>query len=214
MAGCPNFLGFTYLHLFASALITTVFAKYPLFELSKDIAWPFLVLFFIAFLGLLIVLMAMSPGPLKYIVFAVYLAIFGTILSKLDDRLEQKGILFEVVATVTAIFLSMTALGFYDKDNILGFGPYLFAALVGLIVARLILLLVVAADGPSQGVAQTNTLLSVVGTGLFSVFVAFDTQVLKREAKACKGNPDYINASLGLYLDIVNLMSNVTDLYE
>ena len=214
MVGCPNFLGMTYLHLFASALVTTVFAKYPLFELSKDMSWVYLILLFLGIFALLFILMSMSPGPLKYIVFAVYLALMGTLLSTLDDRLEQKGLIFEVVATVTGIFLAMTALGFYDKDNLLGFGPYLLAGLLGLIVARLVLLAVLAVDGPSQGVAQTNTLLSVIGTGLFSVFVAYDTQLLKKMAKYCRGNPDYINSSLGLYLDIVNLMSNVSDLYE
>lgn len=214
MAGCPNFLGMTYLHLFASAALTTVFAKYPLFDISKTIPLAFLILFLLVLFGLLFVLMAMSPGPLKYIIFALYLAMMGTLLSQVDDRLEQKGIVFEVVATVAGIFLAMTALGFYDKDNLLGFGPYLLAALLGLILARILLIFVVVADGPSETAQQTNTLLSVVGTILFSVFVAYDTQLLKQMAKYCKGNPDYINASLGLYLDIVNLVSNVSDVYE
>lgn len=218
MAGCPGFLGMTYLHLFVAALITAGFAKYPLYDSQKEkIGLGFLadLLPFVLTLVLLFVLFELSPGPLKYGVFFLFLAVLGTSLQSLEQRLDRKGLVDDVSITVAGIFLAMTALGVYDRGNLLGFGPYLFAALLGLLFARLLLLFVlVSEEVVPESAKQLNLSLSVVGTILFSIFVAYDTQKLKQVAAACRSNPDYIDASLGLYLDIVNLFSNVGDLLE
>ena len=48
------------------------------------------------------------------------------------------------------------------------------------------------------------------GAVLFTVFIAYDTQQMKvRAAAGSKGSPDYIEASLNLYLDVINLFSDV-----
>lgn len=204
----------TYLHLFAAALITAGFANYPLYNVEKGRFSTVDILSIVAVFLLLIVLLYMKPGFLKYGVFFLFLAILGTTLQTLEERLQRKGLVKEVSITVVGIFLAMTALGFYDRGNLLGFGPYLLAALVGLILARLILIFVVSEGDVSEAAKQTNTVLSVIATLLFSIFVAYDTQKLKQVAAACRSNPDYIDASLGLYLDIVNLFSNVGDILE
>jgi FtsH-binding integral membrane protein len=41
------------------------------------------------------------------------------------------------------------------------------------------------------------------------MFVAYDTQQLKEDAQQKKKHPDYIMATMGLYLDILNLVTNV-----
>ena len=79
------------------------------------------------------------------------------------------------------------------------------AALIGLIVARIFLIVVKLGD-PTSDVTKTNTLLNWVGTGLFAVFVAYDTQVLKQ-----RKNKDYVDASLNFFLDIINLFTLQSD---
>jgi len=44
---------------------------------------------------------------------------------------------------------------------------------------------------------------------LFSLFAAYDTQVIKVLARKCKKRGDYINASLGLFMDFVSLFQNM-----
>lgn len=127
------------------------------------------------------------------------------------ESAENKKVLREVLASVFGIFLAMTAVAFYDKGNLLGFGPYLFAALIGLILARLVLFVLQISDSESTDFTNINTLLSWFGAVLFSVYIAYDTQVIKYRAKKPY---DYVDLSLGLFLDIINLFTNIEDLYD
>ena len=145
------------------------------------------------------------PGPYKYFLFATFSILIGQLLAPQVQTLEAKGQLREVLASVAGIFLAMTVVGFVDKQNFLGFGGYLMAALIGLIVARIFLIVVKLGD-PTSDVTKTNTLLNWVGTGLFAVFVAYDTQVLKQ-----RKNKDYVDASLNFFLDIINLFTLQSD---
>jgi FtsH-binding integral membrane protein len=142
----------------------------------------------------------------------VFAALIGQILTKFVKRLEDMKILKEVLVTVAGIFLALTAVGFYDNQNILGFGVYLFAALLGLIVARAILLLGLLGGAPTQSISSINTALSWFGTVLFSIYVAYDTQRIKEDSRLKK--KDYINSSMGLFLDAINLFENVGDILE
>jgi FtsH-binding integral membrane protein len=154
----------------------------------------------------------MEPGPLKYALAITFAVLIGQILTKFVKKLEDKKILTEVLLTVAGIFLAMTAVGFYDNQNILGFGVYLFAGLIGLIIARIILTLGLLGGASSQSVSSINTALSWFGTALFTIYVAYDTQRMKEDARRKK--KDYINSSMGLFLDVINLFQNVGDIVE
>jgi FtsH-binding integral membrane protein len=65
----------------------------------------------------------------------------------------------------------------------------------------------------SVAAKTTNTVFSWVATILFSAFTAYDTQRLKEDARSSKA-PDYINSSLGLYLDFLNLFESIGSLEE
>jgi len=45
---------------------------------------------------------------------------------------------------------------------------------------------------------------------LFTIYVGFDIQILKINAEACKENPDYINESINLYVDILNIFTGLS----
>lgn len=196
----------TYLHLTGALALTAVSSETPVRYPYANIIQTILV-FVVLFL-----LMGARPGPYKYILFAAFCILFGQILSPVVRDLEARGQLREVLASVAGIFVAMTVVGFADKQNLLGFGGYLLAALVGLILARL-LLIVVKLGNPSASVGKVNTLLNWVGTALFAVFVAYDTQLLKhrQNQRQMQRNPDYVDASLGLFLDIINLFSLQSD---
>jgi FtsH-binding integral membrane protein len=104
----------------------------------------------------------------------------------------------------------MTAVGFYDKQNLLGFGPYLLFGLLGLIIAEIVLMFV----NESKFVFD---LVRFFGVAIFSVLTAYDVQILKQNAKFCKAlknagrDPDYPKESLGIFLDLVNLFSYIGD---
>ena len=216
MAGCPGFIGMTYLHLALASVFTAIATRYDfLGKVGIDMKkWYNLLILLVLSIILVFVLTYLKPGPLKYIVFFVFIFCIGTSLRDIADKLDQKDLLLDVLATVSSVFVAMTALGFYDKQNFLGFGPYLFAGLIGLILARLGLGVANFVGAPTATVSGVNQILSVLATLLFSIYLAYDTQMLKKMASECKSNPDYINGAIGLYLDIINLFVNIGDLMD
>jgi FtsH-binding integral membrane protein len=95
--------------------------------------------------------------------------------------------------------------------NLLGFGPYLIAGLIGLIIARVAVHALGTPEEKAKGVPWLNT----IGVALFAVFTAYDIQVLRVFAKRCKTlkkakiEPDYPKQSLNLYLDFIYIFLNM-----
>ena len=216
MGRCDNFIGYTYLHLFAAGLLSALSAKMDIVRKAGFNTEKVLTELFLAIVALvLVVIIVLLPiGVLKYILFALFIIIVGANLRSVANRYKAEGTLTDVLLTVSGIFLAMTAVGFYDQQNLLGYEIYLFAALIGLVLGRLGVGVAMLVGAPEKKITGWNLFFSVLATFVFSVYIAFDTQVLKEMAKECKGSPDYINGSLSLYLDIVNMFYNVGDLTD
>lgn len=193
-----NFIGLTYLHLFGALIITAISAENRLTD-SPIV----LIIEMMAIFALPSMMSVTAPGPLKYLMFAAFCYLFGQILATYVERLKAKGSLREVLASVAGIFLAMTIVGFVDNQNFLGFGGYLFAALIGLILARIALLIANLSSPDAINFKNVNTLINWFATVLFAIFVAYDTQRLKD--KQVQKSKNYVNSSLGLFLDIINL---------
>lgn len=203
----PEFMALTYLHLAGALGVTAVAAEYPLVK-SSGIEH---LIVFILTIVLIFPLVMLPPGPLKYGLFAVFAILFGQTLAPLVEHLQDKGLIRQVLLMVAGIFVGMTALAFLDRGaTFLGFGPYLFAGLVGLILSQLI--------GIAAGVTgaitaasfyEINQIFAWIGAIIFTIYVAYDTQVMRARAAKAGPNPDYVAASMGLYLDIINLFADV-----
>jgi len=148
----------------------------------------------------------MKPGPMKYVVAALYCALLGQTIGPFFEKLQQKDLVQPVLISVCGIFGAMTIAGFLDNQHFLGFGGYLLVALIGLIVARVGTLFL---SDTKESTTSAHSVLSTIGTGIFAMFVAYDTQQLKEDAQQKKKHPDYIMATMGLYLDLLNLVTNV-----
>jgi FtsH-binding integral membrane protein len=192
-------IGLTYLHLTGALALTAVSSETPVSIPGVTLIAAILTFVLIFLLG------SAKAGPYKYFLFALLCVSIGQLISPSVKSLQASGQLREVLASVAGIFLAMTVVGFVDKQNFLGFGGYLVAALIGLLVARLLLIVAKLGD-PSSDVKKASTLLNWLGTGLFAVFVAYDTQLLKERRYR-----DYVDASLGLFLDIINLFTLQSD---
>jgi FtsH-binding integral membrane protein len=187
-----GFIGITYLHLTGALALTAVSSEYPI-----TISPVAMIIESLAIIALIFLIIPARPGPYKYFLFAAFAILIGQTLSPLVDKYQAKGTLREVLFSVAGIFLAMTAVGFLDNQNILGFGSYLFAALLGLIVARVILLF-------TDPKTSANNLVNWFASVLFAIYVAYDTQLLKEKQRKPY---DYVNSSMGLFLDIINIFS-------
>jgi len=215
MATCKYFIAKTFAHTAAGVGIAAISATNPaLFNALEDSlqspVWATL-LVFLASIALVWFIPGMSSNtPLKYVAAVSFAYLIGQLSGPLVERLDEQNILARTLFLATGVFVGMVAVGIYDKNNLLGFGPYLFGALVGLIIAQLILFILTATTTiQKEQYFEGRKLLSFFGVGLFSLLAAYDTQVVKLHARQCKKRGDYINESLGLFLDFVNLFQNL-----
>jgi FtsH-binding integral membrane protein len=152
------------------------------------------------------------PGsPMKYAAFAGFAVMIGQTLKPLVARLQDTKALARILALTTGVFVGMMAVGFYDRQNLLGFGPYLLAGLLGLILVQI--LIVLLATPAEKG--RALDWIRALGVAIFAAFTAYDVQVLKAGATGCRVAkkaglaPDYPRESLGLFLDFANLFSYI-----
>ncbi len=103
-------------------------------------------------------------------------------------------VVLEAAGITAAMTVGLSAYALTTKRDLSGLQPYLFMALLGLIVASLVNIFV--------GGTVMYTILSWGGAMLFSVLLIFDVN-RARYAADTMGNA--VVLTLGIYLDIVNL---------
>ena len=201
-----NYLGFVYLHLAALCVIAAASA-----ELNLLGGLPWFITIILTFISLFGIFLTGPGSPIQYLFFVAFAAFIGQSEHAFVELDSQKGVLTDILITVASIFAAMTALGFIDQQNLLGVGPYLFAGLVGLILAQVAVFLYQYFGGQSEAVNVDTTWkwLAAFGAALFTVYIAYDTQRLKRDAAYSK-TPNYPRDSLSLFLDIVNLFNDLS----
>ena len=216
MSLCKNYYGKVFAHLTAAFGIASVSAEYvnilPIFAISGSRIAGIIILFGVTLLTLIGIFYT-APGILKYILFIAFALLIGQSIKPLVKKLEDNNRLVRILLTTMGIFLGMTALGFYDSQNILGFGPYLFMGLVGLILVNILLYVVTTPEQRKE--LQINYYTDLFGIVLFTIYIAYDTQIIKENARTCKSQlnrgvqPDYPKESLGLFLDVINLFTHL-----
>jgi FtsH-binding integral membrane protein len=217
MPSCENFFGKTFAHLAAALAISAVSAETSNVGATMYGGASQLV----QFLGNLAILFGLmygvyrtAPGGIpKYAFFIAFAFWIGQLVKPYVQELRDESALTQTLIMTTGVFVGMMALGFYDSMNLLGFGPYLIAGLIGLIIARVAVYTLGTPEEKAKGVPWLNT----IGVALFAVFTAYDIQVLRVFAKECKAlkklkiEPDYPAQSLNLYMDFINIFLNMDD---
>lgn len=159
-------------------------------------------LFFLLNLALIILLSWVPmPLPVKLLLFIVFAASLAFTLHATSQRVSPESIR-AALASTTGIFLTMTAVAFLlaAAGIDLGFLSFaLLAALIGLIVTYLVLFFLPVSRATVKAIL-------LIGMVLFSVFIAFDTNVMLQPQSP---RNDFLDAAIGLYLDLINLFSNV-----
>jgi len=199
--GCPNYFAYVYLHLAIACAIAFCSAEF-ISGIEQSLVGAILntIVGFAALFGILL----LGPGSaIQYLCFVIFALSVGQTSQTFLQHDENKQILSRILMTLGGIFAGMTALGFYDRQNLLGFGPYLFAGLLGLIAAELGYTAYLFSGGKDTA---PLSYISDFGIVLFTFYLAYDTQRLKQNAGVCK-IPNYPSDSLGLFLDLANLFN-------
>lgn len=202
MPVCQYFIAKTFAHLLGGLVVTGVSTENPVVADIDKKPLTNLCIFFLS-LPVLFLTTNMEPGIYKYILFTIFCILLGQTLIGVVNKLNLKGHLSDVLINVALVFVTMTTIGLVDNQNMLGWETYLYACLIALFVSFVIASFIPSEEQKKAGLGLWLSRLTVV---LFALFIGFDVEVLKMNAKTCK-NPDYVNESLNLYLDIVNLFN-------
>ena len=207
---CRNFIAHTFTHWLGAVGLTALGTQYVLIPVeNKGVNF----LLILALLVTLVIQEITPPGVIKYIIFGVFILLMGQFLRPLEQQLNQQGLLTEVFVMTAGIFIPMVLLGFYDNTNILPWTSYLFVSLLGLIFARLVLYgLALTGYYSDKQITNGSKIISSFAVALFALLTSWDVNIIRKLAKTCKSNPDYVNASMGLFLDVVNLFTGSSDL--
>jgi FtsH-binding integral membrane protein len=199
-----EFLASVYMLMAAQLAITAGTVHYMrqnqgLYEKVKK----FWLLWLILTLVLVFVLVATNlPMPVKLVLFSTLSILLGMNMLAASKAVPVEAIRAAILSTI-GVFVAMTIVGFglaAAGINIGFMGFALTMALVALIIAWIVISFV----GASTLVLKVMLTIGVV---LFSIFVAYDTNALLLDSRR-----DVVDGALGLYLDVINLFSNLLGL--
>lgn len=214
---CQKYILNTYLYIILSLLIVSVtillldssfiILIQSLFQLDKKyhnyIFWILLLLT----IGFLLLTMNISPEKtiLKHMTWLIFIILIGITLYPIYKLNQLSSILSSTIFTTFSLVVILSIIAFYKPEFIsLSWGPILFILLVAGLILRIGLYLF-----SSKDTSKFSILLSYGFIILFSFLLLYDTKKMQINAQNCN-IPNYINESLGIFLNIINLFSNIS----
>lgn len=208
---CSNYVLNTYLYFLLSwgIVLATVASLYinqvALSSLFASQSTIILAVFSI----LLLIGLLFTPASnffTKHALYLILMVLFGVFLYPFYYK--HKTMFNHISATTLIIFIGLTLLSFLKPDLIKdSWGYYLFIALVGILIARIVEV-GIAYLKPEWYDPKFNKNISYVSILVFILYTLYDTKQILVNSKNCV-NPDYINESLGIFLDSINLLQNI-----
>jgi FtsH-binding integral membrane protein len=197
-----------YLWMTCGVLVTTIVALLTIYTPALQ-ALLFTPWVWGALIGELILVIALSAAinrlsaAVAGLIFVAYAALVGFTLSAIFFQYTLSDISVAFLSA-TALFGTMTFVGFVTKADLTKLGTYLIIGLFGLIVAMFINIFLRS--------SAFDLIVSLVGVVIFTGLTAYDTQKISRlaadpklqEQGAMLGKLSILGA-LTLYLDFLNL---------
>jgi len=210
---CKKYVLNTYLYIILSLLIvSTTVSIMDKYGLDKYISFQSTMVFFILLfltIGLLLLTMFLSPQQtiLKHLSWLIFIILIGITLFPVYKLGKLTSVLSSTLFTTLSIVIILTAIAFYKPEWIsLSWQPILLVLLVAGILLKMGLMIFTR---DAQSYNKWSLILSYGFVILFSFLLLYDTKKLQINAKNCK-IPNYINESIGIFLDIINLFSHLT----
>ncbi len=176
--------------------------------------WVGVILLFVVSIGLLLTLMSVNPKNvlLKHILWLAFVLFLGLLAyPSYISTLENNTFVATLFSTI-GILILFTVIAFVRPNWIqLSWGGVLSFLLLAGILTELCFYFFGKKEhrqGRSKGMAYFFI-------ALFTIFILYDTKKIQVAAKMCKeSNVDYINQSLGIVLDGLNLFQNLAIVNE
>ena len=206
-----NFLYKVYFVLIIQLIITYTFLYYLrlndniITKFFKDINILYLIILSFIVIFIFIFLPHKTSIIIKLLVFLVFSIIIGLLIYNVSEKLDNNSLNTATFSSIF-IFFIMSIFAFILKifNYDIGFiGLYLFAFLIGLIIAQIIMIF----TKPNKNIKK---IVLYIGIILFSIFVMYDTNQILFRYKIYKG--DYIQPAMDFYLDFINIFIKLLSL--
>jgi len=196
----PYFLAITYAHLIATGLISIISAKLNLVGLlsldKHDLKSSIMLL--VMSIVLLYLILNQKPGIIKYCLYFAFIVSITSLIREITNRFNSQDIYIDILTILSSIFFGLMVLTIYDKHHDFSFVIYLSVALISMIIARFGINITVFLKSDNQPISGMRQIISVIITFILSIYIAYDTNKLKKLADK-PGPPDYIQNAVSLY---------------
>lgn len=147
----------------------------------------------------------------KHTLLLLFLSVFSIFTVRLTQRIQNQDpqALARLATTFFSIVVAASVFAFSFPNMIKTWWIFaLLVALIGIIIARITMAIL----GYSKSSPESQG-LSTFAAFIFTLFIAYDTKVAAAASRTCReGKADYIRYSTDLFLDFLNLFSNLDDL--
>ncbi|MEX0940172.1 MAG: Bax inhibitor-1/YccA family protein [Candidatus Babeliales bacterium] len=135
------------------------------------------------------------------VTFVGYSILTGVTLSSIFFVYQISSI-YLVFAVAAGMFATMAIYGYFTKSDLTGVGSLARMGLFGIIIAIIINIFARS--------AQMDYIISLIGVGVFTLLIAYDSQKIKQMGQMMLGQGQVANkvallGALTLYLDFINL---------
>ena len=205
---CSKYILNTYLYILLSfVIITQIILMLDIFKYSSKYSTTnFIIIFFLS-IGFLIATLTLSPDKiyLKHILWMLLMITYALLFFPLYKLKNGRNMVSSMITT-SLLLIILSIIAFVKPELIsLRLGPVLFILLVGGIIFQIITYF------QKEKTTMLYKGLNYFFIVLFMMYILYDTKMLQLRANNCK-NPDYINESMNLFLDISNIFIRIVSL--
>ena len=216
---CSRYILNTYMYIFLSLVILMLeilgldklgyksFMDLPL--IRDNFVW--LIPYLIMLLVLVISVQNVNPQNvvLKHSLWLLLILMLGMSTLVFYKVAQSNNTLHQVLLILVGILGMFTTIAFIKPEWIsMSWGPVLLFSLIALIITQIVVYIFF----PNR---RNVKILAYVAVVLFTLFILYDTKRVQENAKTCvEGKADYINESLNLFLDILNIFQNLVMIKE
>lgn len=211
-----GFIRKVYAILLTQLLVTlAVVALFTFSEPVKDFVqanpgwyWASYVVFFVTYLTL-----ACCTGPRRYfpwnlILLGIFTLSMAYVTGMLSSYYNTKSVIL-CLGITALVCLSVTLFSFQTKIDITSCQGVLFILVMVLLFSGLFLVILI----PFQYIPWLHGIYAVLGAIVFTMFLAFDTQMLMGSRRYALSPEEYIFGALNIYLDIIYIFSFFLQLF-
>lgn len=218
---CKHYILNTYLYILMALVIMSLeVLSFDLYQVDVlqylGSIMSFVIILFLV-IGLLLLTMTINPRNvlLKHTVWLVFTLILGFLAYPAYLKSKSNNTILPVLLSLVSILVVFSLVAFIKPDWIsFSWGPILFFLLIGVIITHLIFLFTINKRTKKQNMRyiKGSSYFIII---LFIFFIMYDTKKIIVAAKQCQEKTvDYINQSLGVVIDALNIFQSLVNVYS